>query len=84
MFKNENEEALHNAILKAGSQTKLAKLAGVEQPAVSYWVNRWKHIPIDSALKIATNSAGTEKEFFIRELRPDKAREWESILGLTA
>jgi DNA-binding transcriptional regulator YdaS (Cro superfamily) len=58
--------ALRKAIKLAGSQTKLAKAVGVEQTAVSNWLNRNKRVPAERVLLIEA-ATGVSRH----ELRPD-------------
>lgn len=45
-------EALQTAIRKAGSQSELARLCGVSQPAVWKWVQSSKRVSHDYALRV--------------------------------
>jgi DNA-binding transcriptional regulator YdaS (Cro superfamily) len=60
-----SDEALKEAIQKAGGQTSLARAIGSTQGHVSQWIRRGK-VPADKVLKIE-RATGVPRE----RLRPD-------------
>lgn len=52
------QSALFKAIRFFGSQTALAKAIGVNQQAISNWLNREDHIPYPQVLKIVAATRG--------------------------
>jgi len=58
--------ALQLAVVKAGSNAKLAEICGVSTTAVWQWVTRMKRIPADYVLRVEA-ATGVRRE----DLRPD-------------
>jgi DNA-binding transcriptional regulator YdaS (Cro superfamily) len=58
--------ALEEAIVRAGSQSALARVCGVGQPAVSKWVKRGRSLPAEHVL-IVERATGVSRHL----LRPD-------------
>jgi DNA-binding transcriptional regulator YdaS (Cro superfamily) len=58
--------ALETALERAGSQSALARLCGVSQPAVSKWVRGRKHLPAEHVLTVE-RATGVSRHL----LRPD-------------
>ncbi len=61
-----HSRALNEAILKIGSQSALARLLGVSQPAVSGWHKRGTPLPAEHVLAVEA-ATGVSKH----DLRPD-------------
>lgn len=53
-----NADAIHKALQIAGSQTALARLAGVSQPAVYRWIKGIGHPSLLAALNIEAATLG--------------------------
>jgi DNA-binding transcriptional regulator YdaS (Cro superfamily) len=58
--------ALESALQQAGSQSALARLCGVSQPAVSKWIQARKHLPAEHVLTVE-RATGVSRHL----LRPD-------------
>jgi DNA-binding transcriptional regulator YdaS (Cro superfamily) len=59
-------EALKQAVAVAGSQSELARICGISQPAVWRWVQSSKRVPADYVLRIEAKT-GVSRHY----LRPD-------------
>ncbi len=59
-------EALQAALIEAGSQSELARICGVGQPAVSKWLQSGKRLPAEYVIAV-------ERETLVSKhlLRPD-------------
>nr|WP_317893806.1 YdaS family helix-turn-helix protein [uncultured Sphingomonas sp.] len=62
----EPADALQVAVQRASSQSALARLCGVSQPAVSKWVRQGKHLPAEHVLTVE-RATGVSRHL----LRPD-------------
>jgi DNA-binding transcriptional regulator YdaS (Cro superfamily) len=59
-------EALKKAVAAAGSQSELARICGISQPAVWRWVQSSKRVPADYVLRIEAKTGVSR-----HHLRPD-------------
>ena len=59
-------EALQAALIEAKSQSALARICGVGQPAVSKWLQSGKHLPAEHVIAVERKT-GVSKHL----LRPD-------------
>ncbi|MFN3456487.1 MAG: transcriptional regulator [Novosphingobium sp.] len=59
-------EALQSALARAGSQSELARICGVSQPAVWKWLQSSKRLPAEYVLRVE-NATGVSRH----HLRPD-------------
>lgn len=71
-------EALMLALERAGSQTKLARIAGVSTTAVWKWVQSSKRVPAEFVLKVE-KATGVSRhdlrpDIYPREVMVDQAR----------
>ena len=63
-----NQRAVARVIAMAGSQMKLAKLLGINQRAISWWLQRQKQIP---AIKVPLIEKALQHQISRHEMRPD-------------
>src|SRR4051812_7852997 len=59
-------EALQAAVTRAGSQSAMARICGVGQPAVWKWLQSGKRLPAEHVLTVEANTGVSR-----HELRPD-------------
>lgn len=66
-------EALQSALARAGSQSELARICGVSQPAVWKWLQSSKRLPAEYVLRVES-ATGVSRHHLRPDIYPLEAR----------
>ena len=66
------KDALERAIEIAGGQAALARICGVDQPLVWYWLHRAGRVPAEQTLRVEA-ATGISRHDLRRDIYPEKS-----------